>query len=55
VGHLIYAAGDVSPEPWRSQRADVTLHVHKIDLGQPVEVLQQDALAQDAELLGPLV
>jgi len=35
--------------------ADVTRHVHKIDLEQPVEVLQQDALSQAREFIGPLV
>lgn len=55
VGHLIYAAGDVSPEPFEITAADVTLHVHKIDLGQPVEVVQQDVLALCAGLVSPLV
>lgn len=55
VGHLIYVAGDVSPEPFEITAADVTLHVHKIDLGQPVEAIQLDVLALCAELVGPRV
>jgi 5-methylcytosine-specific restriction enzyme subunit McrC len=55
VGHLIYAAGDVSPEPFVITAADVTLHVHKIDLGQPVELIEQDVIALCARFVSPLL
>lgn len=55
VGHLIYAAGHVSPEPFEITAADVTLYVHKIDLGQSAAGIERDVFALCAQLLSPPV
>lgn len=42
LGHLIYAAGQVSPKPFDIPHAGVTLRVHKIEMGQPLQAIERE-------------
>ncbi|WP_404352111.1 McrC family protein [Phycicoccus jejuensis] len=48
TGHLIYAAGDPQPDPYDIFGADVTIHIHAVDITRPLADIetQVDHLAQ---------
>lgn len=41
-GHLIYASGLPDTQPFAIRRAEVTLHVHRIDLTDTLEIVEQN-------------
>lgn len=41
VGHLVYASGSLPAEPYELLGAGVRLEVHKVDMAQPVDTIEQ--------------
>jgi 5-methylcytosine-specific restriction enzyme subunit McrC len=52
VGHLVYASGNLPAEPYVLERCKVTLQIHKIDMGQPIEQIERDVADLRKRLLG---
>ena len=53
VGHLIYASGNLPAMPYVLRGSDVVLHVHKIDMDQPVDELELAVATLRVNLLEP--
>jgi 5-methylcytosine-specific restriction enzyme subunit McrC len=52
VGHLVYASGNLPAEPYELEGSGVTLRIHKIDMGQPIEHIEKAVADLRETLLG---